>query len=168
MFDKIRSIISDTRDSEIKETLYKISSELEEKIEAKAVFWPANSSCHGDLTLSNIIVNEDERKIVLIDFSAVYAENAIQDLTKLIQDIWYGWTSRGGTHLEKARSKIISTSIWPEKLWHNSPEWLQFATMIEVYVTLMRIAPYIRQDDDITKGWLLRSIKLHHEKFEFY
>ena len=168
MFNKIRSFTSDKRDCEIKEKLNKVISELEKKIETKAVFWPANFSCHGDLTLSNIIVNEDERKIVLIDFSAVYAENAIQDLTKLIQDIWYGWTSRRGTQLERDRSKIISNSIWPKELWHNSPKWLQVATMIEVYVTLMRIAPYISENDNITKRWLLNSLKLHHEKFEFY
>jgi len=168
MFNKIQLIINQTKDPEVKETLNRVGSDLKKKLENMVVYWPANLFCHGDLTLSNIIVNKDERKIVLIDFSAVYAENAIQDLTKLIQDIWYGWTTRAGTQLERDRSKIISNSIWPKELWHNSPKWLQAATMIEVYVTLMRIAPYISENDNITKRWLLNSLKLHHEKFEFY
>ena len=54
--------------------------------------------CHGDLTLSNILLSEgdgdSELTVVLIDFLDSFVESPLADLAKLFQDLRYGWTMR--------------------------------------------------------------------------
>lgn len=46
--------------------------------------------CHGDLTLSNILIQDE--KIVLIDFLDNFIETPLQDIVKLRQDTKHKWT----------------------------------------------------------------------------
>lgn len=48
--------------------------------------------CHGDLTLSNILIRRRNKKICLIDFLDTFLESPIQDLVKIRQDTLYGWS----------------------------------------------------------------------------
>ena len=50
-------------------------------------------SCHGDLTLSNILVSEANKEIYLIDFLNCYLESPLQDIAKLRQDTYFFWSS---------------------------------------------------------------------------
>jgi len=49
--------------------------------------------CHGDLTLSNMILSPS-KGLVLIDFLDTYFESPLQDVAKLRQDFYYGWARR--------------------------------------------------------------------------
>ena len=48
--------------------------------------------CHGDLTLSNILINPGNRKLYLIDFLDNFVETPLQDIVKLRQDTYFFWT----------------------------------------------------------------------------
>lgn len=49
--------------------------------------------CHGDLTLSNILVSKTGSKVCLIDFLDTFYETPVQDMAKLRQDSRYMWSS---------------------------------------------------------------------------
>ena len=168
MQDKIYEIIQKLKDTELKKVFQKHADILINDISKDEIYWPNSDICHGDLTLSNIIVNSNNNEIILIDFSSVYAENIIQDSAKLIQDVWYGWTNRYSTGVGKVRAKIISKFIWPHEVWALTPEWLKRSILCEVFVTLMRIGPYIKDDDNITKSWLINSIQEHQTVYQKY
>jgi len=48
--------------------------------------------CHGDLTLSNVIVIERDSKLALIDFLDLDFDSPLHDIVKLRQDTRYYWT----------------------------------------------------------------------------
>jgi len=48
--------------------------------------------CHGDLTLSNILIKRKSGKICLIDFLDTFLESPIQDMVKIRQDTKYMWS----------------------------------------------------------------------------
>ena len=48
--------------------------------------------CHGDLTLSNILIKQKSRKICLIDFLDTFLESPLQDMVKVRQDTKYMWS----------------------------------------------------------------------------
>jgi len=48
--------------------------------------------CHGDLTLSNLLIQRPNNKIILIDFLDSFIESPIADICKLRQDTWFGWS----------------------------------------------------------------------------
>jgi len=45
--------------------------------------------CHGDLTLSNLVIS---RKIILVDFHDPFIETPIQDMVKLLQEVDLKWS----------------------------------------------------------------------------
>jgi len=64
---------------------------LDQKIFKNKVFLPVGR-CHGDLTLSNILVNRDNEKIHLIDFLDSFIETPLQDMVKIRQDTKFRWS----------------------------------------------------------------------------
>jgi len=48
--------------------------------------------CHGDLTLSNILVRRKSKKVCLIDFLDTFLESPVQDMVKIRQDTKYMWS----------------------------------------------------------------------------
>jgi|7_EtaG_2_1085326.scaffolds.fasta_scaffold09848_3 hypothetical protein len=50
--------------------------------------------CHGDLTLSNILVKPVEKQFGVIDFLDCFIETPLQDMVKVRQDTYYYWTPR--------------------------------------------------------------------------
>ena len=63
--------------------------------------------CHGDLTLSNIIINYKTKKIILIDFLKSYDDNIMQDISKIYQDFVLMWSARDLKNVDSLRSKIF-------------------------------------------------------------
>ena len=68
--------------------------------------------CHGDLTLSNIIINYKTKKIILIDFLKSYDDNIMQDISKIYQDFVLMWSARDLKNVDSLRSKIVYEKIF--------------------------------------------------------
>ena len=120
-------------------------------------------NCHGDLTLSNIIVNKNKKKIILIDFLQTFWDSPIQDICKLIQDLRLYWTSRKFLKTDEIRAKIFCDNLNPFKsIKENS---LIDIIELEMLITLARIIPYIPPDDYDTHDWIKRSYKKIDNKF---
>ena len=120
-------------------------------------------NCHGDLTLSNIIVNKNKKKIILIDFLKTFWDSPIQDICKLIQDLRLYWTSRKFLKTDEIRAKIFCDNLNPFKsIKENS---LIDIIELEMLITLARIIPYIPSDDFNTHDWIERSYKKIDNKF---
>ena len=49
-------------------------------------------SCHGDLTLSNVLIAKDSKQMVLVDWLDSFLETPLQDIVKLRQDTQYHWS----------------------------------------------------------------------------
>ena len=51
--------------------------------------------CHGDLTLSNVLIQESaDDAVVLIDFLDSFLESPLADMAKINQDLGHAWTLR--------------------------------------------------------------------------
>ncbi len=108
--------------------------------------------CHGDLTLSNIIINREKKKIILIDFLKTFKETPLQDVCKLIQDLRLYWSSRRLNANNKLRAKIFCDNINPF-ISIKKPTLYRILDL-EMSMTLLRILPYVPADDSETIKWL--------------
>jgi hypothetical protein len=111
--------------------------------------------CHGDLTLGNIIINSDSKKIILIDFLKTFNENPLQDICKLIQDLRLYWSSRRLNKTDILRAKIFCDNIKP--FIHIKKKSLYKILDLEMSMTLLRILPYVPKNDFVTINWLENS-----------
>ena len=111
--------------------------------------------CHGDLTLGNIIINSDLKKIILIDFLKTFNENPLQDICKLIQDLRLYWSSRRLNKTDILRAKIFCDNIKP--FIHIKKKSLYKILDLEMSMTLLRILPYVPKNDFVTINWLENS-----------
>ena len=128
------------------------------KLVKKKIFKFKNSECHGDLTLSNIIINKKSKKIILFDFLSTYDENFIQDLSKIFQEFILFWTSRKLDSNGKLRSEIIYNSILNKNFWKKFDKKMTASFKIEFLMTVLRIVPYIKNEDHNTFKWISKSI----------
>ncbi|KAF2839220.1 hypothetical protein M501DRAFT_992192 [Patellaria atrata CBS 101060] len=75
-------------------------------------------TCHGDLTLLNILADTDNREFCVLDFLDCFVESPLQDIAKLLQDVRHHWfftvaqispdqLARGVTFLALFHEKII-------------------------------------------------------------
>jgi hypothetical protein len=129
------------------------------KLFTKDVFYPKNKLCHGDLTLSNIIVNSTKKYIVLFDFQKTYNDNIIQDYSKIYQDIILNWTSRNLSYNHKPRALVVYENLIPKIYWDKLDPIFLKSMKQEVSMTLLRILPYVKLGDILTLKWLNSSFK---------
>lgn len=145
--------------------LYKTIFKKINKYYPQQIKWPS-SYCHGDLTLGNIIIKE--KRIYLIDFLKTYNEGIVQDLAKIIQEIYLGWSSRYFNSNLKIRSNIFYEKIWPFEYWKNLDNYIKTLTYFESYITICRIMPYVKINDEITINWLYDSFKSLNKNNNFF
>lgn len=150
--DKIIDVHGKTKDSELKKIIGE-SVDLIKKLPEQILF--PMGSCHGDLTLSNIIFSPVSG-IILIDFLETYLDSPIQDVVKLKQDFDYGWSFRHMSKPAQVKASIFCDKNYPlaikqiERLYPMQVELMML-------MVLARIAPYIK--DETTKNWLVSSLK---------
>jgi thiamine kinase-like enzyme len=111
-------------------------------------------TCHGDLTLSNLIL-DTASGITLIDFLDTFLETPLQDVAKLKQDFVYGWSFRKDPPAIAIKAEILCRHHFPQaivQIERMYPNQVSLLTMI----TLARIAPYV--SDSVTQRWLVRSL----------
>jgi Phosphotransferase enzyme family len=110
--------------------------------------------CHGDLTLSNVIL-DPASGITLIDFLDTFLETPLQDVAKLKQDFVYGWSFRNSPLPLSIKAEILCRHNFPKAI-------IQIERMYSLQVklltlmTLARIAPYVK--DRVTQQWLIKSM----------
>jgi aminoglycoside phosphotransferase len=110
--------------------------------------------CHGDLTLSNVILNPVSG-ITVIDFLDTFLETPLQDVAKLKQDFAYGWSFRNCAPALRVKAEILCQLHAPKAL--NQVERM-YGTQVRVLtlLALLRIAPYVRNEETCT--WLVQSL----------
>ena len=116
--------------------------------------------CHGDFTLSNIIVNSKDKKIILIDFQNTYEENILQDFSKIYQEFILGWTSRNFSEINQLRSSIVYKSIISNNFWNIVNKKMLNSLKIEFLMSILRIVPYVKKNDKITFNWIIKSFNI--------
>ncbi len=110
-------------------------------------------SCHGDLTLSNVIYSNNTIK--LIDFLPTFLESPLQDVAKLDQDYIYGWSLRHASKEIKLKGNIFFKYSYPEIICDIKKTYFRQYQILMV-LCIIRIIPYIK--DDITRNWILVSL----------
>ena len=124
------------------------------------------AACHGDFTLSNIIIDVKSKKITLIDFQSTYEDNVLQDLSKIYQEFILNWTSRKFNNINKLRSKIVYQSIINNNFWKKIDKKMKDSLKLEFAMTILRIIPYIDKKDRRTINWIFESFNTIN-KFRF-
>ena len=104
--------------------------------------WVPVGSCHGDLTLSNLLFKND--LLYLIDFLDCFVESPLQDIVKLRQDTFFGWSlalyqaefnwPRVQIALRYLDQKIVGR--------FEGYDWYREHYVLFQLVNLMRVLPY--------------------------
>ena len=152
--NKITNIKKNINNKELKKLFLKCEKYLKKNLN-KFKKYP-KSLCHGDLTLSNIILSKN--KIFLIDFLKTFNDSILQDLAKIYQEFILGWSSRKLNEREILRSQIIYEMIIDKSFFSQFSNKVLKLLKFEVLVTLLRIFPYVHNDDKVTVKWLKKSI----------
>lgn len=121
-----------------------------------------NSFCHGDLTLSNMIIAKN--KIYLIDFLKTYNDGIAQDLSKIYQEFILGWSSRKFKDKEFLRSETIYRKVIKNNFFYLFPKNIRKVLKFEILMTLLRIFPYVDKNDKVTIDWLSKSLNKLNKK----
>jgi hypothetical protein len=104
------------------------------------------SSCHGDLTFSNVLIGENN-KVVVIDFLDTFYESPLQDIVKIRQDTKYSWWSVLGE--EKTISENTRTMIQMQHLDQRFDRtFMKYSFYANLYalfqtMSMLRILPYV-------------------------
>jgi thiamine kinase-like enzyme len=113
-------------------------------------------SCHGDLTLSNIIITNDNY-MYIFDFLDTFIDSPLQDVSKIIQDMKYGWSFRHERASIKLKGQLFCESAFPDyidTLMHIYSKELKIFNIM----TILRIAPYIQIGDNETSEWFKKTM----------
>lgn len=164
ILDKIYQVQKNIKIKELKNLNRMIIKKINNNYKSE-IIWPS-SYCHGDLTLGNIIIKKNE--IYLIDFLETYNDGVVQDFSKIIQEIYLGWTSRFFTDHYSVRINSFYEKIWPLNLWKNLNSRIKDLCYLESFINLSRIIPYIKSKDYKTIEWIYKSYtKLNKNRIFF-
>lgn len=111
--------------------------------------------CHGDLTLSNIIISSSG-SLNLIDFLDTFISTPLWDLVKIYQDIKYGWSYRSLAGPEKESARIFFANCIPNQI-RIYEEIMSDQILLFDALNLARLSPYIKNDE--TEKWLIANLK---------
>lgn len=114
------------------------------------------TTCHGDLTLENIIVKDGQ--LYVIDFLDSFYDSWIMDISTIMQDVQTMWSYRyqGEVEINTTLRLMVFRDILMETVKENAPD-----DYIEVYYALLlkliRIFPYTK--DETTYQFLTEKTK---------
>ncbi len=149
--DKLEKIILVLgNDSELKNKLETLKSNF---LKDKFLEIPCGP-CHGDLTLSKIIVSRTS-SLNLIDFLPTFIESPLWDIVKIYQDLKYGWSYRNLKGHEKESSKIFFLNCLPSQL-HIYEKVFKRQILLFDALNIARLCPYIK--DKETRIWIINVL----------
>ena len=137
-------------DSELKNKLETLKSNF---LKDKFLEIPCGP-CHGDLTLSNIIVSRTS-SLNLIDFLPTFIESPLWDIVKIYQDLKYGWSYRNLKGHEKESSKIFFLNCLPSQI-HIYEKVFKRQILLFDALNIARLCPYIK--DKETRIWIINVL----------
>jgi len=111
--------------------------------------------CHGDYTLSNMMVDNDG-KLILLDFMDTFISSPMQDIAKLRQDTMHQWTiSRYPILLKQmVYRRLRNFDNMIQKQFPNMPE---YNYNLFQFFNLARILPYAK--DKKTREYVMTEIR---------
>tara|TARA_Y100000768_G_scaffold283704_1_gene218319 strand:- start:377 stop:1258 length:882 start_codon:yes stop_codon:yes gene_type:complete len=131
------------------------------------------TDCHGDLTLSNMIIGYNKKnsmiekdfnnsKIYLVDWLDSDFETYIHDLCKLKQDLYYGWSFRDKNSNEKIYYSITGKFLWEklEREFINNKNKKIFNFFMKLCI--LRILPYVKKESDFS--WIQSVLDNEYKK----
>lgn len=100
--------------------------------------------CHGDLTMSNLLISPDVDALALIDFLDSFVESPLVDLAKLRQDTMFNWTLLMADdpvdHLRIRQIMAYMDRCLDER--YRTHAWYSEHIETMSALNLLRIAPY--------------------------
>jgi len=111
--------------------------------------------CHGDYTLSNMMIDNDE-KLILLDFMDTFISSPMQDIVKLRQDTVHQWTSSRYPILLKqvVYQRLSDFDNMIQKQFPNMP---QYNYNLFQFLNLARILPYAKNEK--TREYVMTEIR---------
>jgi thiamine kinase-like enzyme len=101
--------------------------------------------CHGDLTLSNILISN--KKLILIDFLDTFIETPLQDIVKIRQDTKHFWSfNMMNDNCDITKLEIILQYMDAKIVNHFSKyKFIEYYEIFQI-LNLLRIVPYATDD----------------------
>lgn len=138
--DKIKAISKNISSTDIA-SLDLLNRVIKESLAFKSLNIPIGT-CHGDLTLSNILFNGSD--CFLIDFLDSFIESPLMDVVKIRQDTYFGWSQlMSELSFDKIRLNLIMKKLDE----YIDVHFRQFDWYVKYYrffqiINLCRILPY--------------------------
>lgn len=142
---KIKDILVKTLDEDF-HYFIRSSMKMIESIKSEIIF--PLGPCHGDLTLSNVILSSTG-SVKLIDFLDSYIESPLQDVAKIRQEFDHLWSFRKLDEPSVIKGKIFCDYSIPRGV-KDLELIYPLASVIFSHMVLLRIAPYVK--DVVTKN----------------
>ena len=102
------------------------------------------SSCHGDLTLENIILSGND--VYFIDFLDSFVECRLIDFSKVLQDLIYFWSWRKYERKPIVKNIRLLSEMRDNKLYAENRQVIQALMMLN----MLRILPYTEDSETIS------------------
>ena len=117
------------------------------KIESKQCRTIPIGTCHGDLTLSNLIYSKRNGTLYFIDFLDPFIESPIMDICKIRQDTRLGWSITKSHSSAQSRMRHVLNYIDSQLLpFVEQFDWVNQNYRFFQDLNILRIAPYAKSD----------------------
>ena len=116
--------------------------------------------CHGDLTLSNILIEQNNGEIYLIDFLDSFIESPIVDIVKIRQDTKFYWILQMcNLKIDVTKIKIIMKYLDNKiKNYYFEKPFYKLSYKYFEILNILRILQYCKNDK--IKDYLIQCLKL--------
>lgn len=121
---------------------------LDRHLESEGTVEMPVGSCHGDLTMSNVLMAQDSSAIALVDFLDSFIDSPLVDLAKLRQDTSFHWTMLM-TEQPMDRVRFVQLMGHMDAVIeraYRAHDWYASAIDWMMILNLLRIAPYATSD----------------------
>ena len=138
--DKIKAISKNISSTDIA-SLDLLNRVIKECLAFKSLNIPIGT-CHGDLTLSNILFNGSD--CFLIDFLDSFIESPLMDVVKIRQDTYFGWSQlMSELSFDKIRLNLIMKKLdeYIDVHFHQFDWYVKYYRFFQI-INLCRILPY--------------------------
>tara|TARA_B100000123_G_C25718954_1_gene423522 strand:+ start:194 stop:1087 length:894 start_codon:yes stop_codon:yes gene_type:complete len=114
--------------------------------------------CHGDLTLSNILIGYNDFNIYLIDFLDSFVETPLFDILKVRQDTSYLWSLKLFEHKCDENKIIIHLNYIDEIIHTHFKKYQWYEELYDYFqiINLLRVFQYCKTES--TANFLYKEI----------